>query len=230
MDNSKQSWSQLVATAGMRRRLFLSVFIGLFTQMSGNTLLSYYSNVLFEMMGFTSKYAKSRINIANQCWSLANASVIAIYVARFRRRLMFLISSSTMLLIFLAMTVTFEKLQEASDKGFTNNAAQIAALVWYFTYSATYNIGNNSLTYSTPFSSLKEDLVGADNLCSLPCGTLALRYSVSRYWCRAGLRQAWRFLLDLRQPACYGCHRLEVHGSLHRMARLREHLHLVVLP
>ncbi|KAK8113817.1 uncharacterized protein PG998_001692 [Apiospora kogelbergensis] len=148
MDNSKQSWSQLVATAGMRRRLFLSVFIGLFTQMSGNTLLSYYSNVLFEMMGFTSKYAKSRINIANQCWSLANASVIAIYVARFRRRLMFLISSSTMLLIFLAMTVTFEKLQEASDKGFTNNAAQIAALVWYFTYSATYNIGNNSLTYT----------------------------------------------------------------------------------
>jgi len=152
MENSNQSWSQLVATAGMRRRLFLSVFIGLFTQMSGNTLLSYYSNVLFEMMGYTSKYAKSRINIANQCWSLANAGIIAVFVARFRRRVMFLISSASMLLVFLAMTVSFEKLQEAADKGATNSAAQIAALVWYFAYSPTYNIGNNSLTYSKPSS------------------------------------------------------------------------------
>ncbi|KAK8055687.1 hypothetical protein PG993_000914 [Apiospora rasikravindrae] len=148
MENSKQSWTQLFATAGMRRRVFLSVFIGLFTQMSGNTLLSYYSNVLFEKMGYTSKYAKSRINIANQCWSLINATVIAVFVARFRRRVMFLLSSASMLFAFLAMTVSFERLQEAVDGGFSNSAAQISALFWYFAYSPTYNIGNNSLTYT----------------------------------------------------------------------------------
>lgn len=99
-------------------------------------------------MGYTSKYAKSRINIANQCWSLINATVIAVFVARFRRRVMFLLSSASMLFAFLAMTVSFERLQEAVDGGFSNSAAQISALFWYFAYSPTYNIGNNSLTYS----------------------------------------------------------------------------------
>lgn len=148
MENSKQSWTSLVATGGMRRRVFLSVFIGLFTQMSGNTLLSYYSNILFQMMGYTSSFMKSRLNIANQVWSFVNASVIAIFVTRFRRRIMFQLSAASMLLVFLAMTVSFAKIKEASDAGLQNKAAGIAALFWYYAYSATYNIGNNSLTYT----------------------------------------------------------------------------------
>lgn len=148
MENSKQSWTSLVATSGMRRRVFLSIFIGMFTQMSGNTLLSYYSNILFQMMGYTSSFMKSRLNIANQVWSFVNASVIAIFVTRFRRRIMFQLSAASMLAVFLAMTVSFAKIKEASDAGVQNKAAGIAALFWYYAYSATYNIGNNSLTYS----------------------------------------------------------------------------------
>ena len=148
MENSKQSWTALLATSGMRRRVFLSIFIGMFTQMSGNTLLSYYSNILFQMMGYTSPFLKSRLNIANQVWSLVNASIIAIFVTRFRRRIMFQLSAGSMLLVFLAMTVSFAKIKEANDAGLQNKSAGIAALFWYYAYSATYNIGNNSLTYS----------------------------------------------------------------------------------
>ncbi|KAF2260314.1 general substrate transporter [Lojkania enalia] len=148
MENSKQSWMDMVRTAGMRRRVLISTFLGLFTQMSGNTLLSYYSNLLFEMMGYTSNFAKTRINIANQCWSLINGTIIALIVTRFRRRWMFMLSSSSMLMVFIGMTVCFERLRYAKDRGFRNQSAAIGALFFYFAYSPCYNIGNNSLTYT----------------------------------------------------------------------------------
>jgi MFS family permease len=148
MENSKMSWMDMLRTSGMRRRVLIAVMMGLFTQMSGNTLLSYYSNLLFEMMGYTSNYAKTRINIANQCWSLLNGVAIALVVSRFRRRWMFMLSAASMCIVFIGMTVSFERLQFAKDHKFTNKSAGIAALVFFFSYSACYNIGNNSLTYT----------------------------------------------------------------------------------
>jgi hypothetical protein len=38
-EESKQTWGDLFRTAGMRRRLFIVAFLGLFTQWSGNTLI-----------------------------------------------------------------------------------------------------------------------------------------------------------------------------------------------
>lgn len=40
LETSKQSWLDLIRTAGMRRRLMLAMFLGLFTQWSGNTLIA----------------------------------------------------------------------------------------------------------------------------------------------------------------------------------------------
>lgn len=40
MESAKQSWVDLFRTSGMRRRLLVSAFLGLFTQWSGNTLIS----------------------------------------------------------------------------------------------------------------------------------------------------------------------------------------------
>lgn len=148
MEVSKQSWWELFKTAAMRRRVLITVFIGLFTQLSGNTLLSYYSSILFNMMGYTSDYAKTRINLANACWGLINATTAALIVTRFRRRVMFMTSAGLMLLVFIAMTISLERLQAAQDAGIKNSAAGISALVWYFAYSPTYNIGNNALTYT----------------------------------------------------------------------------------
>jgi len=65
MEASKQTWMDLLRTYGMRRRVIVTLFIGLFTQLSGNTLLSYYSGILFGMMNYTDNYAKTRINLAN---------------------------------------------------------------------------------------------------------------------------------------------------------------------
>lgn len=148
MDASKQSWLDLIRTSGMRRRVVVTIFIGLFTQLSGNTLISYYSGVLFNMMGYTSNYAKTRINLANACWALLNATIIALIVPRFKRRHMYMLSAGTMLAMFIGITVSLERLQLAESQNVKNTSAGIAALFFYFAYNPTYNIGNNALTYS----------------------------------------------------------------------------------
>jgi hypothetical protein len=149
MEHSKQSWLDMIRTPGMRKRVLISCFLGLFTQMSGNTLLNYYQNLLYEMMGYTSSYAKTRINLANTCWGLITATTAAIFVVRFRRRTMFMVSATSMLIVFISITISFERLRAAKDAKVTNSAAGIAALFFYFAYSPCYNIGNNALTYST---------------------------------------------------------------------------------
>jgi MFS family permease len=148
MEVSKQSWLELVRSTGLRRRFFVTIFIGLFTQLSGNTLLSYYSGKLFDMMGYKSQSQKTRINLAYACWSLINATVIALFVTRFKRRHMYMLSCCLMLLTFIAMTVTLAKLQDAEDAGVKNYPAGAASLFFYFAYAPTYNIGNNALTYT----------------------------------------------------------------------------------
>lgn len=152
MEVSKQSWLQLFISPGMRRRVLVTIFLGLFTQLSGNTMISYYSNVLFNMMGFTDATTKSQINVANACWSLINATLIALFVTRFKRRRMFLLSATLMLLVFIAFTISLERLEVAEKTGVKNGKAAISALFWYYAYSPCYNIGNNALTYSkSPF-------------------------------------------------------------------------------
>lgn len=148
LEHSKQSWMDMFQSRGMRRRVFITAFLGIFTQMSGNTLLTYYQNVLFELMGYTTNFAKTRINIANQCWGLITGVIISLVVTRFPRRKMFMLSAGSMALIFMAMTITFHSLSVASANKTKNNPAQIASLVFFFSFSPAYNIGNNSLTYT----------------------------------------------------------------------------------
>jgi hypothetical protein len=194
MEASKQSWLDMIKTSGMRRRVFIASFLGLFTQMSGNTLLSYYSSILFGLMGYTTNFAKTRINIANNCWNLITAVLIATFVTRFRRRWMFMLSSSTMLLVFIGMTVSFHSLQVAVAEKTKNHAAQITALFFYFAYSPCYNVGNNALTYS---KSLSVDTHGCllKNY-SLSRGAIPLCSKISWYWGRAIFRKVWWFLLE----------------------------------
>ncbi|KAL2174125.1 sugar transporter-like protein [Thermothelomyces heterothallicus CBS 202.75] len=148
MEVSNQSWMELVSTYGMRRRLVITLFIGLFTQLSGNTLLSYYSGKLFEMMGYTEASVKTRINVANACWSLLNATTIAFLVPYFKRRHMFMTSALSMCAVFIAITVSLERTQAAQDAGLKNTAAGVSGLFWYFAFAPCYNMGNNALTYT----------------------------------------------------------------------------------
>jgi len=144
-------------------------------------------------MGYTSNYAKTRINIANNCWGLITATAAAIAVGRFPRRIMFMTSAATMFLMFLGFTVAMAKLGEASDKKLpVPKAAAHAALFFYFAFAPCYNIGNNAITYST--TSLPNALRLLANRISLPYRAISLCSESPRNRSRTGLGQDQRFL------------------------------------
>ncbi|KAK3697408.1 hypothetical protein LTR37_017470 [Vermiconidia calcicola] len=70
----------------MRKRLLVGSLLGLFTQWSGNTLLSYYLGDILTMIGFTDSNFQAKINVGKTSWELVNATIIALIVTRFPRR------------------------------------------------------------------------------------------------------------------------------------------------
>ncbi|KAG0646213.1 High-affinity glucose transporter [Hyphodiscus hymeniophilus] len=154
LENAKLSWMDMLRTAGMRRRVFIASAMGLFTQTAQATTAptantgSYYLSTILSMIGFNTTYAKTRINMSNQCWSLITATVASLVVTRFPRRKMFLLCTISMLLIFIGWTVSMQQVLSASAHDKKNNSAAIAVLFFIYAYTPAYQIGNNALTYT----------------------------------------------------------------------------------
>jgi len=154
MDASKQTYLDLFRTPGMRKRAFLGMMIGLFTQWSGNTLISYYFFTILGMVGITAPKTQQAINLGKEGWSLVNAFAIASFITRFKRRHMYLLCTSCMLAIYIGWTASMGVYMESEkkhkvDSSFPlNKAAGGMVLFFIFAYSPAYNIGFNSLTYT----------------------------------------------------------------------------------
>lgn len=147
-ESSKRSWLSLFETAGMRRRTLISSFLGLFTQWSGNTLISYYLGDLLAMIGQTDSVFKQKINVAIACWSLVCGVTVSLLVNRFNRRTMYLTCTISLLVVYICWTVTMQQSIKANDLGITNKAAGAATIFFIFAYQPCYNIGYNALTYT----------------------------------------------------------------------------------
>ncbi|KAK7420709.1 hypothetical protein QQZ08_010290 [Neonectria magnoliae] len=145
---SKRSWMDLLGTSGMRRRAFITSFLGLFTQWSGNTLISYYLGDLLEMIGWTESVVKQKVNLVNACWSLVCALAVALLVRRFKRRTMYLTCAGALLTVYICWTIAMERAVTAKEGGGENKSAGWAVIVFIFLYSPAYNIGYNALTYT----------------------------------------------------------------------------------
>lgn len=148
MEHSKSSWADLVRTAGMRRRMHVSAMLGLFTQWSGNTLISYYLSDLLKMVGRTDSVFQQQINVAIACWSLVCGVTIAMCVTRFKRRAMYFVCTIGLLAVYVSWTISMERAVSAADAGNPNQAANGAVLFFIFAYKPFYGIGYNALTYS----------------------------------------------------------------------------------
>lgn len=153
VESSKKSWVDLFKTAGMRRRLLITTMLGLFTQWSGNTLISYYLGDLLKLIGYTDSTYIQKINVSIACWSLVCAFTVSMLVTRIRRRVMYLACTISLLCCYIAWTVSMERAQTAAaavkaKTGQANQAANVATLFFIYAYSPCYNMGYNALTYT----------------------------------------------------------------------------------
>ncbi|KAK9360727.1 general substrate transporter [Lipomyces starkeyi] len=126
------SWKSLVSTSGKRYRLFLVLCMGVFSQWSGNDLISYYLSRVMDSIALVNGI----INI----WNWLIALTTSFFVDKVGRRPLFLVSTVGMLLVFAGWTAA--SAQFSNDK---KDQTGIAVLALIFVYELFYCIALSPL-------------------------------------------------------------------------------------
>jgi len=133
---STSYWS-LLSTPGNRKRMVIVVAIAIFSQWSGNGLVSYYINLVLDGVGIDGTNTKAAINGGLQVFNLSIALTAAMLVDWMGRRPLFIISNAGMIIAFGMWTVS-----EALFNALHNAAAAKATIpfifVFYFFYDIAY--------------------------------------------------------------------------------------------
>lgn len=126
-------WKSLVMTPGNRRRMRIIVAIAFFSQWSGNGLVSYYLNKVFDSIGITDPAIQLLINGILQIWNLCVAVIASFLVDRVGRRVLFCGSCIGMLVFFTLQTVCSALFAEHGDQ-----AAAHSVIAFIFLFYAAY--------------------------------------------------------------------------------------------
>lgn len=118
----------------MRRRLLISCMLGLFTQWSGNTLISYYLGDLLGMIGKTDSIFKQQINVSLACWNLVCGAIAASLVTKFKRRPMYLVCTISLLIVYISWTISMQQAKVALDAKIPNSSASVATIFFIYAY------------------------------------------------------------------------------------------------
>ncbi|CAK7235365.1 hypothetical protein SBRCBS47491_009268 [Sporothrix bragantina] len=151
LEHARMSWLDMVRTKGARHRVLIGGLLGLFTQLSGNVLISYFLGDVLTLAGYTDNNFKSAYNLGNQCWSLVCGVGAALVIMRFRRRTMYLTGILSILAVYIGWTVCTAIVQVAKANKESTPSSRTAAkltLFWIYAYSPAYNTCFNALTYT----------------------------------------------------------------------------------
>lgn len=130
---SNVGWKSFIVNSGNRKRLRIIIALAFFSQWSGNGLVSYYLNKVFDSIGITNPTVQLLINGILQIWNLFVAITASFLVDRIGRRLLFLSSCIGMLIFFTLQTVCSALFAEHGSQ-----AAAHAVIAFIFLYYAAY--------------------------------------------------------------------------------------------
>ncbi|GAB1742231.1 hypothetical protein NU219Hw_g7788t1 [Hortaea werneckii] len=121
------SYLDFFKTKGNRYRLFLIISAGLFSQWSGNALVSYYANKIYGSAGVDGPRAGLGLDGGNKVLSLIVSISCALLCDRIGRRPLFLAATGGMLLCFMAATISSAQYAKTEDKG---TGIAVVLFVW----------------------------------------------------------------------------------------------------
>ncbi|EKM78879.1 hypothetical protein AGABI1DRAFT_75451 [Agaricus bisporus var. burnettii JB137-S8] len=133
--NKNTSYLSLFATPGNRKRMRIIIAIAMFSQWSGNGLVSYYINLVLDGVGVTRTETKAAINGGLQIFNFCIAASAAMLIDWVGRRSLFIVSNAGMLITFSAWTVS-----SALYNTMGNAAAARATIPLIFLYYFFYDI------------------------------------------------------------------------------------------
>ncbi|KAH7120284.1 MFS transporter [Dactylonectria estremocensis] len=142
IENSKSRWIELLQTPGNRKRSLIALCVGIFSQWSGNGLVSYYLAKVLTTVGVTDKRTQNIINLSLSCWFWLCATACAFLTPFLPRRTQYLTA-------FVGMTIVFS-IWTGVSAGYAQNpthAAGTAVVAMIFLYNSMYSI-MQPLTYT----------------------------------------------------------------------------------
>ncbi|KAF7586128.1 hypothetical protein BBP40_009424 [Aspergillus hancockii] len=134
------SWKELIRTKGNRHRLIICITAGLFSQWSGNGLVSYYIAKILERIGYTSSVEQNLINGCLQILNLIVALTMCFFVDKIGRRKLFLTSTAGMLVAFIVWTICSARYEITKA-----SAAANAVVAMIYIYYCFYNLAWSGL-------------------------------------------------------------------------------------
>jgi sugar porter (SP) family MFS transporter len=126
------SYLDFFKTKGNRYRLMLLCSLGLFSQWSGNGLVSYYATDVYKSIGITDADTQLGLNGGLNILSLIVSCSCAMLVDRVGRRPLFIAATASMCLCFILWTISSSQ-QERTGSAAAGRA--VIAFIWIFNVS-----------------------------------------------------------------------------------------------
>jgi sugar porter (SP) family MFS transporter len=136
-------WKCFITSPGNRKRMRIIIAIAFFSQWSGNGLVSYYLNKVFDVIGITDPTTQLLINGILQIWNFAIACGASFLVERLGRRLLFITSCVGMLVFFTLQTICSAVFDQNGSQ-----ASAHAVIAFIFLFYAFYDIAFTPLIVS----------------------------------------------------------------------------------
>ncbi|KAI9057962.1 hexose transporter [Trametes sanguinea] len=126
---SNVGWMSFVKTPGNRRRLRIMIAIAFFSQWSGNNLIAYYMNKIFDSIGITDPTTQLLINGCLNIYNFIIAVVAGLLCDKIGRRPLFIASTIGMFVFWVLQTACFALY---SEKGNITAAHTFIAMIFLF--------------------------------------------------------------------------------------------------
>jgi sugar porter (SP) family MFS transporter len=125
----QSSYLDFVKTKGNRYRLAVLISLGVFSQWSGNAIISNYSSKLYDSAGVTDSTAKLGLSAGQTTLALIVSISMAMFVDKLGRRPTFLVSTGGMLTTFIFWTLSTGLYE---DKGAEGGRYAMIVFIWIF--------------------------------------------------------------------------------------------------
>ncbi|KAF6826591.1 Lactose permease 27 [Colletotrichum musicola] len=142
MESSKRTWGELVSTSGNRRRMLIACCVGIFSQWSGNGLISkeicgtrYYLAKTLATIGITDRRTQNIMNLSLTCWNFLTGIAGSFATRLLRRRVQYLTAFASMAVIFAVWTGVGGHYAESGAAGTAETV-----IVMIFLYEAAYHL------------------------------------------------------------------------------------------
>ncbi|KAL4802618.1 general substrate transporter [Aspergillus unguis] len=143
--HESSSYRALIATPGNRHRLLITVTLGIFSQWSGNGVVSYYLVMVLNTVGITETKDQLLISGCLQILNLIFGAVGALLVDKAGRRPLFLTSAGVMLASYIIITGL-----SGSFASTTSAPTGTTVIPFLFIYFAGYDIALTPLLVAYP--------------------------------------------------------------------------------